>query len=41
MTMHNLFFYQQLMQGLRAAIETAQMELFIDDFLAKLALGPE
>ncbi len=41
MTMHNLFFYQQLMQGLRAAIEGSQLESFTLAFLDKLALGPE
>jgi queuine tRNA-ribosyltransferase len=41
MTMHNLFFYQQLMRGLRDSIETGQLESFIPSFLEKLALGPE
>jgi queuine/archaeosine tRNA-ribosyltransferase len=41
MTMHNLFFYQQLMHGLRVAIENGQLELFALGFMAKLALGPE
>ncbi|MSQ97917.1 MAG: tRNA guanosine(34) transglycosylase Tgt [Xanthomonadales bacterium] len=41
MTMHNLFFYQQLMQGLRAAIEASRLESFTLSFLQDLALGPE
>ena len=41
MTMHNLFFYQQLMQGLRTAIETSRLEPFTLGFLEELALGPE
>jgi queuine tRNA-ribosyltransferase len=40
MTMHNLFFYQQLMHGLRVAIENGQFEFFTLGFLEKLALGP-
>jgi queuine tRNA-ribosyltransferase len=41
MTMHNLWFYQQLMQGMRSAIEAGRLEDFAAGFLAKLALGPE
>ncbi|HLF30459.1 MAG TPA: tRNA guanosine(34) transglycosylase Tgt [Xanthomonadales bacterium] len=41
MTMHNLWFYQQLMAGLRSAIEADQLESFVSEFLARLALGPE
>jgi len=41
MTMHNLWFYQQLMQGMRAAIEARCLQDFAAEFLAKLALGPE
>jgi queuine tRNA-ribosyltransferase len=41
MTMHNLWFYQQLMAGLRSAIESDQLESFVSEFLARLALGPE
>jgi len=40
MTMHNLWFYQQLMKDLRRAIETGRLESFVDMFLAKLSLGP-
>jgi queuine tRNA-ribosyltransferase len=31
-TIHNLFYYQELMQGLRAAIASGQLEAFIEDF---------
>jgi queuine tRNA-ribosyltransferase len=41
MTMHNLYFYQQMMHGLRSAIETASLDAFVGDFLGTLALGPE
>jgi queuine tRNA-ribosyltransferase len=41
MTMHNLYFYQNLMQGMRSAIEAGRLEDFATGFLAKLALGPE
>ena len=34
-TIHNLFYYQQLMQGLRGAIESANLDGFIADFYAK------
>ena len=34
-TIHNLFYYQQLMQGLRAAIEISDLDSFIADFYAK------
>lgn len=40
MTMHNLWFYQQLMQGMRTAIEAGRLQDFAVEFLAKLALGP-
>jgi len=40
MTMHNLWFYQQLMQDLRGAIETGQLESFADGFLSRLGSGP-
>lgn len=39
MTMHNLWFYQQMMQGLRGAIETGQLGSFADDFLRRLGSG--
>jgi len=41
MTIHNLWFYQQMMAGLRSAIEAGQLEKFVCDFLFNLALGPE
>ncbi len=34
-TIHNLFFYQRLMQGLRDAIEKADLDSFAAEFLAK------
>jgi queuine tRNA-ribosyltransferase len=40
MTMHNLRFYQKLMQGLRDAIETDSLEAFVSAYLEKLSLGP-
>jgi len=39
MTMHNLWFYQHLMQGIRSAIEAGRLQDFVAEFLAKLALG--
>jgi queuine tRNA-ribosyltransferase len=41
MTMHNLWFYQELMRGIRAAIEAGSLEAFVDTFLEKMVLGPE
>jgi queuine tRNA-ribosyltransferase len=38
-TTHNLWFYQELMQGLRAAIERGQLTNFADSFLEKLSQG--
>jgi len=35
MTEHNLWFYQQLMQGLREAIADRRLQLFADDFLRR------
>ena len=34
-TMHNLYYYQQLMQGLRAAIEASTLDQFVDEFYAQ------
>jgi queuine tRNA-ribosyltransferase len=34
-TVHNLRYYQQLMAGLRKAIEDERMEQFVADFYAK------
>jgi queuine tRNA-ribosyltransferase len=41
MTMHNLWFYQQLMQGLRSAIEDDSLDAFVQAYLEGLELGPE
>ena len=41
MTMHNLWFYQTLMNGLRSAIEEDRLVDFVARFLERLALGPE
>lgn len=41
MTLHNLWFYQHLMRGLRSAIESGDLENFISSFLAEISLGPE
>jgi len=40
MTLHNLTFYQDLMHGLRQAIESGTLEPFVHAFLEKLSLGP-
>jgi queuine tRNA-ribosyltransferase len=40
MTLHNLTFYQTLMQGLRDAIAANELESFTTTHLEKLALGP-
>jgi queuine tRNA-ribosyltransferase len=40
MTMHNLRFYQNLMQGLRDAIEADRLESFVSSYLEKLNSGP-
>lgn len=40
MTVHNLRFYQMLMQGLRDSIANGELESFTADFLEKLSLGP-
>lgn len=40
MTIHNLRFYQNLMQGLRDAIAAGSLESFSADYLEKLSLGP-
>jgi len=34
-TIHNLYYYQALMQGLRGAIEKGELERFVADFYAK------
>lgn len=40
-TLHNLWFYQNLMSGLRAAIETGDLQLFASHTLASLTSGPD
>jgi queuine tRNA-ribosyltransferase len=40
MTLHNLTFYQVLMQGLRDAIDAQALDSFVAGCLRKLALGP-
>ena len=40
MTLHNLTFYQALMQGLRDAIEAGELDAFVSAYLQRLALGP-
>ncbi|HHJ81178.1 MAG TPA: tRNA guanosine(34) transglycosylase Tgt [Candidatus Tenderia electrophaga] len=36
-TIHNLYYYQELMSGLRAAIEAGELESFVTEFYAKRA----
>ena len=36
-TIHNLHYYQELMAGIRAAIEERRFEAFVTDFYARLA----
>ncbi len=38
-TIHNLHYYQELMAGIRAAIEAGRFEAFVRDFYARLAAG--
>jgi queuine tRNA-ribosyltransferase len=40
-TVHNLYFYQQLMAGLRNAIERGELQKFVSDFLDSYKLGVE
>ena len=40
MTIHNLRFYQNLMQGLRDAIDAGRLEDFVSEYLEKLAKDP-
>ena len=40
MTLHNLSFYQDLMSGLRHAMEAGTLESFVSGYLEKLSLGP-
>ena len=39
LTWHNLHYYQQLMAGLRAAIENGELDVFVSEFHATQALG--
>jgi len=41
MTIHNLRFYQTLMQGLRDSIVRGELDSFTEAFLGRLTLGPE
>jgi queuine tRNA-ribosyltransferase len=38
-TLHNLYFYQQLMQSLRLAIENGRLQAFAADFIARFGPG--
>jgi queuine tRNA-ribosyltransferase len=40
MTLHNLSFYQNLMQGLRDAIAADRLEAYVGAYLEGLAQGP-
>ncbi len=40
-TIHNLYYYQELMRDLRAAIETRRLEAFVRGFHAQQAAGPD
>jgi len=39
-TIHNLRHYQQLMEGLRAAIENGKLDVFVADFYSKRGMEP-
>jgi len=39
LTWHNLHYYQELMQGMRNAIEQGNLTAFTDDFHRSQALG--
>ena len=39
LTWHNLHYYQELMQGMRAAIEQGSLAAFTEDFHRSQALG--
>ncbi|MEJ8568544.1 tRNA guanosine(34) transglycosylase Tgt [Elongatibacter sediminis] len=41
MTLHNLYFYQELMRGIRASVEAGTFDEFRRGFLDKQAMGPE
>lgn len=38
-TIHNLYYYQELMRGLRDAIAAARLDAFVSDFYARLGAG--
>jgi queuine tRNA-ribosyltransferase len=38
-TIHNLYYYQELMQGLRRAIEAGHLAAFVEEFQALQARG--
>jgi queuine tRNA-ribosyltransferase len=40
-TIHNLYFYQQLMAGIRGAIENGGLETFVSSFLERYRSGPD
>jgi queuine tRNA-ribosyltransferase len=40
MTLHNLTFYQALMQSLREAIAAGTLDDFVAEFLESVARGP-
>jgi queuine tRNA-ribosyltransferase len=40
-TLHNLWFYQDLMRGIRGAIEAGRLDEWSDGVLAELATGPD
>ncbi len=40
-TIHNLHYYQELMAGMRAAIEAEELEAFANKTLGRLAEGPD
>ena len=40
-TVHNLWFYQDLMRGIRGAIEAGRLTAWSDEVLAQLAAGPD
>lgn len=40
-TIHNLYFYQQLMAGIRTAIENCSLEAFVSRFLERYRSGPD
>ena len=39
-TIHNLFYYQQLMESLRQAIQDRRLDPWVEDFYARRNQGP-